>query len=136
MATGACSPGRPTASDGPPRGRRERRAACGVVEAAAGTEGLRHAWRDGPSRTPPCPTDLRPPVLDGHAASPALASDPPTEARQLRPGLKILFTAGRARGAAVHRGPLDLGVRPVTKPFACAEPAPEPRDLLAAPPAS
>jgi len=38
-------------------------------------------------------------------------------ARELNPGLKILFTSGYARHAVVHDGRLDAGVELLTKPF-------------------
>jgi len=39
------------------------------------------------------------------------------QVRQLRPGLKVLFTTGYARNAIFHHGRLDKGVQPITKPF-------------------
>jgi PAS domain S-box-containing protein len=38
-------------------------------------------------------------------------------AREMRPGLKVLFTTGYARNAIVHHGRLDPGVQLLVKPF-------------------
>ncbi len=38
-------------------------------------------------------------------------------ARELRPGLKVLFTTGYARNAIVHEGRLDPGVALIAKPL-------------------
>ncbi|HEX8444868.1 MAG TPA: PAS domain S-box protein [Allosphingosinicella sp.] len=53
-----------------------------------------------------------------------------TEARAIRPGLKVLFTTGYARNAIVHQGRLDPGVELITKPFSYADLAGRVRDLL------
>jgi len=53
-----------------------------------------------------------------------------SEARALRPGLKILFTTGYARNAIIHQGRLDKGVRLITKPFGSTELAEKVRDVL------
>jgi PAS domain S-box-containing protein len=55
------------------------------------------------------------------------------QARELRPGLRVLFTTGYARNAIVHQGRLDAGVHLLTKPFTFAELASRVRDLLDAP---
>ncbi len=52
------------------------------------------------------------------------------KARELRPGLKVLFTTGYARNAIIHQGRLDKGVRLITKPFASADLAVRVRDVL------
>ncbi|WP_296595503.1 PAS domain-containing sensor histidine kinase [Phenylobacterium sp.] len=39
------------------------------------------------------------------------------EARNMRPGLKVLFTTGYSRNAIVHQGRLDPGVELLPKPF-------------------
>jgi CheY-like chemotaxis protein len=39
------------------------------------------------------------------------------QARQHRPGLRVLFTTGYARNAIVHQGRLDPGVELIVKPF-------------------
>jgi CheY-like chemotaxis protein len=43
------------------------------------------------------------------------------QARQRRPGLRVLFTTGYARNAIVHQGRLDAGVELLTKPFTRAQ---------------
>jgi CheY-like chemotaxis protein len=50
--------------------------------------------------------------------------------RQLRPGLKVLFTTGYARKAIFHHGRLDKGVQLITKPFSFADLAAKVRDVL------
>jgi CheY-like chemotaxis protein len=51
-------------------------------------------------------------------------------ARELWPGLKVLFTTGYARNAIVHHGRLDKGVQLITKPFSFADLAAKIRDVL------
>jgi CheY-like chemotaxis protein len=51
-------------------------------------------------------------------------------ARELWPGLKVLFTTGYARNTIVHHGRLDKGVYLITKPFGFAELAAKVRDML------
>jgi len=51
-------------------------------------------------------------------------------ARELRPGLKVLFTTGYARNAIFHHGRLDKGVQLITKPFSFADLAAKVRDVL------
>lgn len=51
-------------------------------------------------------------------------------ARELRPGIKVLFTTGYARNAIVHQGRLDPGVELITKPFTRAQLASRIRDVL------
>jgi PAS domain S-box-containing protein len=53
-----------------------------------------------------------------------------SEARKLRPGLKVLFTTGYARNAIVHHGRLDAGVQLITKPFTYADLAAKVREVL------
>ena len=80
-------------------------------------------------------------VVDGPAALAVLADGAPVQllftdvglpngmngrqladkARQLRPGLKVLFTTGYARNAIVHDGRLDPGVELIGKPFSAHE---------------
>jgi len=54
-------------------------------------------------------------------------------ARNIQPGLKVLFTTGYARNAIVHHGRLDAGVELLSKPFSYADLAARVRDLLDAP---
>ena len=51
-------------------------------------------------------------------------------AREMWPGLKVLFTTGYARNSIVHHGRLDKGVQLITKPFSFAELAAKVRDVL------
>ena len=53
-----------------------------------------------------------------------------TEAAEIQPGLKILFTTGYARNAIVHNGRLDPGVQLITKPYSFADLAAKIRDVL------
>ncbi len=53
-----------------------------------------------------------------------------TQARELRPGLKVLFTTGYARNAIFHHGRLDKGVQLITKPFSFTDLAAKVRDVL------
>lgn len=52
------------------------------------------------------------------------------QARQLRPGLRVLFTSGYTRDAIVHHGRLDPGVRLLNKPYRRVELARQVRDAL------
>jgi CheY-like chemotaxis protein len=52
------------------------------------------------------------------------------QARELRPGLKVLFTTGYARNAIFHHGRLDKGVQLITKPFSFTDLAAKVRDVL------
>jgi signal transduction histidine kinase len=52
------------------------------------------------------------------------------QAREKRPGLKVLFTTGYARNAIFHHGRLDKGVQLITKPFSFADLASKVRDVL------
>ena len=51
-------------------------------------------------------------------------------AREMWPGLKVLFTTGYARNSIVHHGRLDKGVQLITKPFSFTELAAKVRDVL------
>jgi CheY-like chemotaxis protein len=53
-----------------------------------------------------------------------------TQARELRPDLKVLFTTGYARNAIFHHGRLGQGVQLITKPFSFSELAAKIRDVL------
>jgi CheY-like chemotaxis protein len=52
------------------------------------------------------------------------------KAKDLRPGLKVLFTTGYARNAIIHHGRLDKGVQLITKPFSSSDLAAKIRDVL------
>jgi len=52
------------------------------------------------------------------------------QARELRAGLKVLFTTGYARNAIFHHGRLDKGVQLITKPFSFSDLAAKVRDVL------
>ena len=57
-------------------------------------------------------------------------------ARELRPGLRVLFTTGYTRNAVVHNGMLDPGVALLGKPFNMRELATRVRAMLDVPPAT
>jgi CheY-like chemotaxis protein len=52
------------------------------------------------------------------------------EARQLQPGLRVLYTSGYTRNAIVHGGRLDAGVEMIAKPFSYSALAQKIRDVL------
>jgi CheY-like chemotaxis protein len=54
-------------------------------------------------------TDIGLPDTDGRQLA--------TQARQIQPTLKVLFTTGYARNAIVHNGTLDADVDMIPKPF-------------------
>jgi CheY-like chemotaxis protein len=51
-------------------------------------------------------------------------------ARQLRPGLKVLFMSGYSRNAVVHQGRVDRDVQLIQKPVALSELAARIREML------
>nr|CUT16563.1 sensory box histidine kinaseresponse regulator CDS [Bradyrhizobium sp.] len=53
-----------------------------------------------------------------------------TQAKTLRPALKVLFTTGYARNAIIHHGRLDKGVQLIVKPFSFGDLAAKVRDVL------
>ncbi|MCP5410630.1 MAG: response regulator [Alphaproteobacteria bacterium] len=79
----------------------------GVVEAASGEEALEIL--KGGKKPALLFTDV---VMTG-LSGPQLAE----QARQMQPGLKVLFTTGYTRNAIVHNGVLDPGVMLLPKPF-------------------
>ena len=92
-----------------------------VLEAADGQAALRLLQRAGELHL--LFTDV---VLPGGMTGAQVAS----EARALRPDLRVLFTTGYARNAIVHHGRLDPGVQLLTKPFSFADLAAKVRDVL------
>jgi PAS domain S-box-containing protein len=57
-----------------------------------------------------------------------------TRARQIRPGLKVLFMSGYSRNAVVHQGRVDRGVHLIQKPVSLNDLAARIRDVLDATP--
>ncbi|UFW91728.1 PAS domain S-box protein (plasmid) [Bradyrhizobium barranii] len=53
-----------------------------------------------------------------------------TQAKTLRPALKVLFTTGYARNTIIHHGRLDKGVQLIVKPFSFGDLAAKVRDVL------
>jgi CheY-like chemotaxis protein len=51
-------------------------------------------------------------------------------AKELRPGLRVLYTTGYSRNAIVHHGRLDAGVQLISKPFTFEGLASRVRDVL------
>ena len=51
-------------------------------------------------------------------------------AREVRPGLRVLFTSGYARNAIAHQGRLDVGVELLSKPFTFDQLANKIRQML------
>ncbi|WP_368516299.1 ATP-binding protein [Rhizobium sp.] len=92
-----------------------------VVEAHDGPSALRLLERQG--RVDLLFTDV---VLPGGMTGAQVAE----QARELKPGLKVLFTTGYARNAIIHQGRLDKGVKLITKPFSSADLAARIRDVL------
>jgi signal transduction histidine kinase/ActR/RegA family two-component response regulator len=93
-----------------------------VLEAHDGASSIR-LLRDPEIRVDLLFTDV---VLPGGISGATLAE----QAREARPGLKILFTTGYARDAIVHEGRLDPGIDLVAKPFKLAELAARVREAL------
>jgi CheY-like chemotaxis protein len=53
------------------------------------------------------------------------------QARELKPGLRILFATGYTRNAIVHNGVVDAGVELITKPYTLEDLAIKLRRILA-----
>jgi PAS domain S-box-containing protein len=92
-----------------------------VVEAHDGPSALRLLERQ--PRVDLLFTDV---VLPGGLTGAQVA----TQAREMRPALKVLFTTGYARNAIIHHGRLDKGVQLITKPFTFNDLAAKVRDVL------
>ncbi|MDB5446045.1 MAG: histidine kinase [Phenylobacterium sp.] len=92
-----------------------------VVEAHDGPSALRLLERQ--SRVDLLFSDV---VLPGGMTGAQVAA----KARELRSGLKVLFTTGYARNAIIHHGRLDKGVQLITKPFSSSDLAAKVRDVL------
>lgn len=65
-------------------------------------------------------------VLPGGLTGAQIAS----QAKALRPSLKVLFRTGYARNAIIHNGRLDKGVQLIVKPFSFNDLAAKIRDVL------
>ena len=91
-----------------------------VVEAKDGLSGLQHLERDRSVAV--LFTDVGLPGLNGRELA--------REARRLQPALKVLFTTGYAREAAVHQGLLDPGIAMINKPFTFADLATKVREVI------
>jgi len=96
-----------------------------VIEAADGQSALR-LLESAEGNVDLLFTDI---VLPGGMTGAIVAE----RARNIQPGLKVLFTTGYARNAIVHHGRLDAGVELLSKPFSYADLAARVRDLLDAP---
>ena len=94
-----------------------------VIEADDGNAGLRVLQSD--ARIDLLVTDVGlPGGLNGRQVADA--------ARELRPGLRVLFITGYAENAVVGNGHLDAGMQVLTKPFGTDELAARVRNLIAA----
>jgi CheY-like chemotaxis protein len=67
-------------------------------------------------------TDVVMPKMNGRELS--------KRARELRPGLKVLFMSGYSRNAVVHQGRVDLDVQLIQKPVSIQELSTRIRDML------
>ena len=76
------------------------------------------------------PADLVPLVAKAEADA---AADLADAARQLRPGLKVLFITGYAENAVVRNGHLDKGMQMIAKPFEMDTLARRTREMLERP---
>lgn len=79
-----------------------------VASASSGTEALKVLERDGDINL--LFTDV---VMPGSIGGRALAE----RAKQMRPGLKVLFASGYFEGALVGKGDLETDVKFLTKPY-------------------
>jgi CheY-like chemotaxis protein len=87
---------------------------------------------DGPSALELLQRDRRIDLLFTDVVLPGgmTGADVAAKARQLRPGIRVLFATGYARNAIFHHGRLDKGVHLITKPFALADLAVKVRTVL------
>ena len=92
-----------------------------VIEAGDGGAALR-ILEQADQRVDLLFTDVVMPGLSGRELS--------DRARELRPGLKILYTSGYTRNAIVHGGRLDPGVELLPKPFTSKDLTERVRDIL------
>lgn len=92
-----------------------------VLEAHDGPSALRLLERQ--SRVDVLFSDV---VLPGGLTGAQVAA----QAREMKPGLKVLFTTGYARNAIIHHGRLDKGVNLITKPFSASDLAAKIRDVI------
>ncbi|HWA46747.1 MAG TPA: response regulator [Dongiaceae bacterium] len=92
-----------------------------TLEAADGPQAMEHIARAGGVDL--LLTDV---VLPKGMNGPAIAN----AARQVRPGLKVLYMSGYTRDTIVHNGILDEGVHLIMKPFHKAELAVKVRKVL------
>jgi PAS domain S-box-containing protein len=90
----------------------------GAPDAVAALGVLEHA----PTQVDLLLTDVVMPGMNGRELG--------ARARQLRPGLKVLFMSGYSRNAVVHNGKVDLDVQLIQKPISHGELATRIRDLL------
>jgi DNA-binding response OmpR family regulator len=67
-------------------------------------------------------TDVIMPEMNGRELS--------RRARELRPGLKVLFMSGYSRNAVVHHGRVDLDVQLIQKPVSLKDLTARIRDML------
>lgn len=92
-----------------------------VLEASDGNAALRILERP----------ELRVDLLFTDVVMPGMSGRELTDsARQLRPGLRVLYTSGYTQNAIVHGGRLDPGVELLPKPFTPKNLAERVRDLL------
>jgi DNA-binding response OmpR family regulator len=67
-------------------------------------------------------TDVIMPGMNGRELS--------RRARELRPGLKVLFMSGYSRNAVVHHGRVDLDVQLIQKPVSLRDLTARIRDMM------
>jgi CheY-like chemotaxis protein len=65
-------------------------------------------------------------IMPGPVSSRVLSE----RAKQLRPGIKVLFTSGYTENTIVHNGRLDQGVQLISKPYGREQLAQKLRSVL------